>query len=132
MTKVQVSIEYNFIGMDDAAAKAHARSLVEGRGLIVAGTKVLADKGAGKEFTPKAGKPGSIVMRAGRAYQVWSEGRNTKSLWIVPVDRQEGDAAVYETEIGGDNYVTPCHGDGTTCRPSGGEACRHRSHEIAA
>jgi len=136
MTKVQVLVEYNLIGMDDATARAHAKSLVEGRGLVVASTKIVAEKGAGKTFVAKAGDPGSIVVRGGRAFQVWAKHQNTRSLWLVPVDRRPGDAAVYETEIGADNFLTPCHGDGSRCselkdRPSTGK-CQHRSHETAA
>jgi hypothetical protein len=141
MTKVQVSVEYNLIGMDDATARAHARALVEGRGLIVSGVKVVTEKGAGKEFVPKAGKPGSVITRENRNFVVWADGPRSKELWVMPAERREGDADVY---LANERWVHPHHYDGTGCSGPGapaGEgldsrlstaACDHKSHERAA
>lgn len=134
MTKIQVSIEFNCAGMDEATARSHAKALVEGRGFNVAGTRVIKSPDGSKTFVAKAGHPGSVVIRDGRAYEVWARD-GSKYIWVVPVERQDGDAAIYRTGMGM-NYVSPHHGDGTHCtgledRPRSGP-CKHASHQLEA
>lgn len=141
MSRVQALIEFNFPKLDDDNAKELARQLVENRGFPVASVRVANVRGEGKPFLPKAGKPGSVLMRDGRAYQVWSDGPNRGDLWVVPVEAQEGDASVYLTHQDAASTPRQYHGDGKPCASSWTTnadysrtevPCQHESHRRAA
>lgn len=140
MSKVHVTVELTFNKLDDTASRELAKQLIEGRGLTVVRTSV-PNTGEAKSFTPKAGKPGSVLRRDGRTFEVWCEGPNTRDLWVVPVDRREGDATVYLTGNVAGSAVHPYHGDGKECRSTfvtnadytrTEVPCQHESHSRAA
>lgn len=138
MSKVHAIVEFNFGQLDDQSSKELARLQLESRGFTVASLRAPTVKGEGKTFIPKAGKPGSIIKRDGRAYQVWDDAPN-RELWVVPVDRRPGDTEVYLTGAAAGSAIRPYHGDGKVCAPSVAvesgyhrveTPCPHWSHSI--
>ena len=67
-----------------------------------------------KEFKPKPGDPGTIVTADGRDYEVWSLARKPRTVWAMPVEARDGDAAIYLVSLRQDS-AEPYHADGTRC-----------------
>lgn len=100
MTTMFVTVPVTVTGLPDAEARAYARNYVERRGLQVDKITVrAAAKGGGKPFAPKAGKPGSTLVREGRAFQVWADAPAPQTVWAIPTTSQEGDAPIYQIDM---------------------------------
>lgn len=110
MTTVRVTVEMAVNGLPDNEARKHARSIVEARGLTVssATVKKSADSDTAKPLLFKHGQPGQMVIHSGRRWQVWAPAPASyygkESVWAVPAERSENDAAVYLLHLG---YAIP-------------------------
>lgn len=118
MATIRVTVEMTVSGMSDKDARDHARSIVEGRGLNVVSSSIKRLPEEGREFTPKPGHPGRMLIRDGREWQIWAQapmslGYKGNAVWVVPGDRRPDDATIYLTDLAYPEYgMKPHTGDG--------------------
>lgn len=108
--RLHVTIEMDYGDLPLDAATELAQVTLTARGLnVVRVTQPKAPDG-GKDFAPKAGKPGSLLLRDGAIYVVWSDADTAAVVWATKKDAHDGLFYRVDKSRGG---VEPFHGDGT-------------------